>query len=294
MMNVGLIDVDSHNFPNLALMKISAYHKKKGHSVEMVNLFYSYDLVYQSKIFDFTDDYDYIPNAKKIIKGGTGYDLSNKLDAEIENIYPDYSIYPDYKQAYGFLTRGCPRKCSFCIVSKKEGCKSYKVANLNEFWKGQKEIKLLDPNLLASKNSSELLQQLINSKSYVDFTQGVDARLLNDENIDLLKRVKTKVIHFAWDDVKEKESKIILSNLKLFKEKTEMGYRKLKVYVLTNYGTTHEEDLYRVYKLKEMGYDPYIMIFDKKNAPKQTKHLQRWVNNKIIFRTVEKFEDYNK
>ena len=157
-MKIGLIDVDGHNFPNLPLMKISAYHKQCGDKVEWVNLFEHYDRVYMSKVFTFTPDFEYCINADEIIKGGTGYDLHNKLPTEIENIYPDYSIYPEYNEAYGFLTRGCPRNCDFCIVGTKEGLCSRKVANLDYFWNGQKVIKLLDPNLLACKEHIDLLQ----------------------------------------------------------------------------------------------------------------------------------------
>lgn len=136
-MKIGLIDVDSHNFPNLPLMKISAYHKAKGDQVEWCNLFEHYDRVYMSRVFDdmYTEDFNTVINADEIIKGGTGYDLKNKLPDEIEHIYPDYSLYPELTKgtAFGFLTRGCPNNCPFCIVSKKEGLRSYKVADLSEF-----------------------------------------------------------------------------------------------------------------------------------------------------------------
>jgi hypothetical protein len=290
-MKIGLIDVDGHNFPNLALMKISAWHKAKGDSVEWLFPMSHYDKVYMAKVFDFTPDFETIINANEIIIGGTGYDLQNKLPDEIEHIYPDYSLYNIKNTAYGYLTRGCPRGCGFCIVGKKEGLKSCKVADLLEFWHGQKEIKLLDPNLLACKEYIELLQQLIDSKAWIDFTQGLDIRLVDDEVIHYISRMKIKMLHFAWDMMKNSEQ--IIKNLRIFKTKTGIDYRQAKVYVLTNYNTTFEEDLYRIYKLKELGYDPYVMIYDKQNAPKQIRHLQRWVNNKIVFRTCERFEDYN-
>lgn len=289
-MNIGLIDVDGHNFPNLALMKISAYHKKLGDNVEFVNLFNEYDKVYQSKVFTFTDDFDYNIKTKEVVKGGTGYDLKNNLPKEIENIYPDYELYPQYKEAYGFLSRGCPRGCPFCIVGKKEGLKGYKVANLEQFWKGQKQIKLLDPNLLAVKENEELLQQLIDSKAWVDITQGLDARLLTEQNTELISKLKLKMVHFAWDMMGQSE--LIIKNLKKFKEITNINYRKARVYVLVNYNTTQEEDFFRIYKLKELGYDPFVMIFEKWNASKEIKRMARWVNNKFIFRVCEKFEDY--
>lgn len=292
-MKIGLIDADSHNFPNLCLMKISAYHKNKGDIVRWWNGFERYDIVYKSRVFDdtySTDDNSAI-NADQVICGGTGYDLRNKLSDEIEHMYPDYSLYPKHKEAYGFLTRGCPRNCPFCCVTEKEGCKSLPVADLHEFWDKQREIKLLDPNLLACRESENLLQQLIVSKAKVDFTQGLDARLLNRDNISLIQQVETKMIHFAWDG--EKDSDKIISKLQLFKSMTGIDERKAGVYILVNYSTDFEFDLHRVYTLRELGYDPYVMIYDKPNAPRNLRLLQRWVNNKFIWRSCKRFEDYD-
>jgi hypothetical protein len=292
-MKIGLIDVDSHNFPNLALMKISAWHKQHGDVVEWCIPMQAYDRVYISKVFDFTPDFATCLNAREIVKGGTGYGLDNRLPQEIESIYPDYSIYGIKNTAYGFLTRGCPRNCPFCIVGKKEGLKSYKVANLKQFWNGQREIKLLDPNLLACPDRLELLQQLIGSKAWIDFTQGLDIRLCTDDVIYKIKRIKIKMLHFAWDKMDRPD--YMEQCFRDFKIKSDIDdFRKLRVYVLTNYDTTIEQDLYRIYKLRELGYDPYVMIYDKQNAPGQLRRLQRWVNNKWIFRSCDKFEDYNK
>ena len=181
-MTIGLIDVDGHNFPNLALMKLSAWHKAQGDTVEWWSGFSEYDRVYVSKVFDETYTPDILEpvNTKEIVRGGTGYGLDNCLPDEVEHIYPDYSLYPKLTQdtAYGFLTRGCPRNDGFCIVTKKEGCISRKVADLSEWWSGQKNIKLLDPNLLACREHMELLGQRAESGAWVDFTQGLDCRLL--------------------------------------------------------------------------------------------------------------------
>lgn len=295
-MRVGLIDVDGHNFPNLALMKISAWHKKKGDDVEWCFPLDHYDIVYQSKVFDdtYSPDIDWFPQADKIIKGGTGYGLDNTLPSDIEHIYPDYSIYPDLARdtAYGFLTRGCPRGCKFCIVAEKEGRRSYKVADLSEFWRGQKRIELLDPNILACREHPELLRQLVYSKAWVNFNQGLDIRLTNEENIALLNAIKVKEIHFAWDNPKD-DLKLYFERYKaLAKHKPHGNYGM--VYCLTNFGSTMEENLYRIYTLRDLGYDPYVMVYDKPNAPKEIKDLQRWVNNKFIFRSCERFEDYKK
>jgi hypothetical protein len=292
-MKVGLIDVDSHNFPNLALTKISAWHKAMGDTVEWLMPMIPYDRAYISKVFTFTQDFNTCISANEIIKGGTGYGLKGKLTEEIEHIYPDYPLYNISDTAFGFLTRGCPRGCEFCIVGEKEGRCSYKVADLKEFWKGQQKIKLLDPNLLAAKEHLDLLEQLAESKARVDFTQGVDIRLTNPTNIEKIKQINVEVLHFAWD--KQQDENLIIEKLKQFKELTGFGYRKLKVYMLTNFDTTFEYDLYRVNKLKELGYDPYVMIYEKWKAPRNIRLLQSWVNNKIIFRSgsAETFEEYN-
>ena len=293
-MKIGLIDVDGHNYPNLALMKLSAWHKAQGDEVEWWWGFSEYDRVYMSKVFDetYTPDIPEPLNAKEIVKGGTGYGLDNKLPDEIEHIYPDYSLYPELTKdtAYGFLTRGCPRGCPFCIVAGKEGRRAVKVADLSEWWRGQKNIILMDPNILACLEHMELLGQLADSKAWVDVNQGADARLLTKENIVALNRVKIKMIHFAWDLMEQSDA--VLRGLELYAKYGVLEERRRRVYVLTNYNTNMDENLYRIYKLREMKYDPYVMVYDKPNAPKEIKRLQRWVNNKFIWRSCERFEDY--
>lgn len=299
-MKVGLIDVDGHNFPNLPLMKISAYHKSKGDSVEWYEPLFSghMDRVYMSKVFTFTPDYPYCINADEIVKGGTGYsypDGGEKLPEEIEHIYPDYQLYKDAfpDTAYGFLTRGCPRGCDFCIVGKKEGRCARKVADLSEFWNGQKNIVLLDANMFACKEWKGLSVQLIESSAWVDFSQGCDIRLMRDEKAEYIKRMRIKQVHFAWDRYEDKEK--IVPQFERFKEITQWDYRKLGVYVLCNFNTTFEQDLDRVYTLRELGYNPYVMLYEKDKLPAghRLKLLQRWVNNRIIFRSCKRFEDYD-
>lgn len=313
-MRIGLIDVDGHNFPNLSLMKLSAWHKERGDTVEWYEpLLHGFpneplDRVYMSKVFgdEYSQDYPYYVNAKEVIKGGTGYHISIKegkevfdkenhknLPDEVEHIYPDYSLYPQYckNTAYGFLTRGCCNNCSFCIVSKKEGMCSHKVADLSEFWRGQKNIKLLDPNLLACKEHLDLLRQLADSKAKVDFTQGLDARFINEENLEILKNIKIKMLHFAFDFMKFEKQ--IIRGLSLAKEKLDITDRNAIVYILTNYDTTIDEDLYRIQKIREIGFAPDIRIYRKETLPHLhiLRDLQRWANNKFLYRSCE-FMDY--
>lgn len=297
---------DCHNFPSLPLMKLSAYHKAKNDTVEFVDRFKHYDKIYASKVFSFTPDIEDsgIVSADEIEKGGTGYCISvvngkeifdkakdKPLPHEIEHIYPDYSLYPEYQYAVGFLTRGCPRGCGFCVVAKKEGKCSRQVADLSEFYRGhQKEIKLLDPNILACMEHETLLQQLIDSGAWIDFTQGIDIRLVTKDNISLLNKVKTKMIHFAWDNPKQDLTK----HFELFSNHSRLkGHRNKSVYVLTNFNSTIDEDLYRIYTLRDLGYSPYVMIYQKETADQTHKDLQRWVNSPWIFRSVKRFEEYS-
>lgn len=288
-MNIGIIDVDSHNFPNLCLMKISAYHKGRGDHVEWWNGLKHYDVVYKSRVFDdtYTNEIDYWINADKVIKGGTGYDLQNKLPDEIEHQYPDYQLYGITNRAYGFLTRGCPRHCPFCIVTDKEGV-THTVADIDEFWRGQKEIILMDSNITASKDCERLFDQLIGTGAYINFEGGLDIRFLTDKGADQLNKMKTTMIHFAWDNYEFKT----YEKLKRFRPLIKQDKYHTRVYVLTNFNTTHEQDLERIYKLRELDYDPFVMIYDKPNAPKITRQMQRWCNNKWVFRSCNDFNDY--
>lgn len=291
-MKIGLIDVDSHNWPNLCLMKLSAYHKAQGHQVEWWSPDGRYDVVYKSRVF--TDTYSKdtveVKNAEKVVAGGTGYGMTESLPDAAEHSRPDYSLYPQFHDiAYGFLSRGCPRDCGFCIVSGKEGKKSVQTADLSEFWDGQKEIKLMDANLLACRGYEKLIRQLADSRAWVDFSQGLDIRLINPDNVSLLNKVRTKAVHFAWDNPEEDLTGYFQKFLELTAIKDK---RRRRVYVLTNYGSSHGQDLYRINTLRQMGFDPYVMVYDRPNAPAVTRHLQRWVNNKRIFYSVNDFADY--
>lgn len=300
-MRVALLDVDGHNFPSLPLMKLSAWHKQQGDNVEWYDPLTAWinppDKVYMSKVFTFTPDYQHPVCAGEVVKGGTGYyypDGGDQLPTEIEHIYPDYSLYPDLCKdtAYGFLTRGCPRGCDFCIVGKKEGRCSVKVADLSEFWNGQKNIVLLDPNMFACKEWRDLSRQLIDSNAWVDFSQGCDIRIMTEEKAEFIKQMKIKQIHFAWDRYEDKA--MIVPKFKAFKEITGWDKRKLSVYVLVNFNTTLEQDLDRIYTLRELGFWPYVMVYEKEKLPTghELRRLQRWVNMRAVFEAIPKFEDY--
>lgn len=309
-MRIGLIDVDGHNYPNLPLMKISAWHKAQGDHVEWYQPLLSghMDKVYMSKVFSFSQDYPYFIDADVIQKGGSGYcielvdgkeiyhaERDQALPEEIEHIYPDYSLYPKYTEdtAYGFLTRGCPRKCQFCHVGNKEGSRSRKVADLSEFWNGQKSIVLCDPNILACKDHPDLLDQLIQSGAQVEFNQGLDIRLINERNIEQLKQIRIWKPHFAYDRYEDKE--IIEPKMRMVREVT--GWHKnnvaLTVFILTNYNTSLEQDIERIQFCRSLGWSPYPMIYDKEHADPIYRKLQRWCNN-FIFWNVSTFEEYQR
>lgn len=311
-MKIGLIDVDNYEnvagcFPNLALMKLSAWHKSIGNSVGWYEPMFSghCDKVYMSKVFSFTPHYPYYIDADLIITGGSGYcitleegkEVFNKyknieLPKEIEHIMPDYSLYGITDTAYGFMSRGCPRGCAFCHVEAKEGKCSYKVADLSEFWNGQKNIVLMDANTLACKDWEDILGQLKESGAYVDFNQGVDIRLMTEKKAEMIKDIKTNSIHFAFDQYKDWD--VVTEKLKMFKDITGWKHGRVSVYILCGYDTTMEQNLERIQFCRELDFSPYVMLYNKQDIPKghELRKLQRWVNNRFVFWSCETFDQY--
>lgn len=307
-MRVGLVDVDSHRFPNLPLMKISAWHKAQGDTVEFASPLEHYDIAYVSKIFgsEYSPDYGFRLDADRIITGGTGYaiavengrevfhrDRHSVLPYEIEHIYPDYLLYPELTRdrAYGFLTRGCPNGCPWCIVSQSEGRKTVKVADVSEWWNGQRNICLMDANILACPDRLALLDQLAATRARVNFCQGLDARQISDEVCEHLAPVRREKVHFAYDRMDAGAK--IEKGLELARDKLGLTKDRTSVYILTNYDTTLEEDLYRIAKVEEIGLHPDVRIYRKESLPRRhiLRDLQRWCNNRFIH-ALTNFENY--
>ena len=301
-------------------MKLSSYHKKLGDYVE----WYSpdeemYDVVCISKVFSdqYSPDIETPKNAKNVVRGGTGYAIKlvdgkeiyikendPPLPENIEHAYPDYSLYPEHtgygkklkqQTAYGFLTRGCPRGCGFCHVAPKEGRCSHKVADLSEFWSGQGKIILSDPNILACPDCLELLKQICDSKAKVEFNQGLDARLITPEKAELLANMNIQLPHFAMDTMSAMEP--VKHGLRLYVDavkqvKGKWSWRNAKVFCLTNFDTTHEQDMERIRAIQECECWPYVMIYNKPSAPQVTRRLQRWTNNAFCYGKTHNFNEY--
>jgi len=283
---VGLVDVDS-KIPNLALMKLSAYHKAKGDQVKMFDpLFDKPELIYASKIFKSSDDFNYYPDCT-CYKGGSGYDLEKKLPKVVEEKYPDYSLYNiDY--AMGFTSRGCIRNCGFCIVPQKEG-RWEAVSDIHSFWNGQKQLMLLDNNLTAdNEHFTKVVKQLIKHKIKTDFSQGLDIRLIDDDKAKLLSKVRLwKQIHFAFDSVNDEQ--VVRQGIETLLR--HMPPSRLMFYVLIGWDSDESEDLYRLDLLRSYKIDPFVMPFDR--TVEYQRKFARWVNMKAIFKTVA-WPDYGK
>lgn len=187
------MSVDGTSFPNLALMKIARWHKMRNDTVEWYSPFERYDKLYMSKVFTHKPDYQYcITNVREIIKGGTGYDIHSVLPEEIDRLQPDYSMYPDVPKdtAYGFLTRGCPNKCKWCVVPQKEGF-IHPYMDVDDISiENRTKLILMDNNIVAIDYGLEQIEKIISRKYRIDFNQAIDARLITPPIAEMLVKVR--------------------------------------------------------------------------------------------------------
>lgn len=288
-MKIGLIDVDGHNFPNVALMKLASYHRLNGDDVKWVYPMETYDRIYKSKVFTFTQDYDKIYQCREIIKGGTGYNIKSKLpDVVDQHRGLAYDLYPQYHFSVQFYSRGCIRHCPFCLVHDKEG-DIHPVEPME--WNPRAEwIEVLDNNFFANPEWRWAIKDLQRQNLPVKFS-GVDIRIMNEEQAMALNSLRLKNgIHIAWDlpqiDLTE-QLEAITRHIKPY---------KIRCYVLIGFNSTIEQDLYRLRTLKRLGIMPFVQPYrDYTNSRKPTKYeldLARWANRVWLFKSMD-FTDYS-
>ena len=289
-MVIGLHDADKNKFPNYALMKLSAWHKAQGDYVDWWMPIGTYDRVYSSKVFTFTPEEIMLP--PDAIKSGMGYGKLDVLPDEIDRIFPDYSIYPYVDYAIGFLTRGCPNNCPWCIVPVKEG-------NIQPYrtWQeikrpDKRDIVFMDNNVLACNHGIEQITDMIGKDVRIDFNQGLDARLIDNDVADILSRLKwIRQIRISCDTMPM--LMVCLNAIDRMKCKGIKPYR-IFTYLLVKDNIRDAE--VRATTLRDAGVDVFAMPyrdFENKIEPTQEmKDFARWVNRKEIFKTVDNFKDY--
>lgn len=293
-MKIGFLDVNGHNFPNLALMKLSSWHKQQGDMVDWYTGIEMYDRVYMSKVFIFSADDKRVIQAKEVIKGGTGYKLYDQvLPESIEHICPDYSLYPKFTAAYGFLTRGCINHCDFCVVPRKEG-NIHPHADIEEFLANRKATILMDNNVLASSWGIKQIEKMISLRTKIDFNQGLDCRIIAEDKqiAKLLSKVKwIRYVRMAYDH----------SKLKNTVEKAVMNLvdagvpaYKLWFYLLVRENEIEDAEN-RVREINSLGCTPFAMPYrnldsNQEPSPEQ-KVFARWVNTKQVFKSCT-YQEY--
>lgn len=290
MERIGIHDSDRTGFPNLALMKLSAWHKQRGDVVQWWMPIAEYGVVYSSKIFTFTPECDYLP--EDTIKGGTGYGVYDDLPSEIDAMQPDYSLYPECKHAIGFLTRGCIRHCPWCVVPKKEGeYKPYRD------WREVKrpdsrDIVFMDNNVLAGEHGIRQLESMAGQDVRVDFNQGLDARLIDDGIAQILAKLKwIRFIRMSCDTIP-----MLDEVLKAVDRLEKHGVKPYRVFVyLLVQGIENAE--YRAVRLRDRGVDvfaqPYRDFTNEAQPTQEQRDFARWVNRKEIFKSTMRFQDYH-
>lgn len=291
-MKIRLLATDS-KIPNIAIMKISTYHKALGDDVAWYDpMFdmYDTDVFYESKIFTFSPEYQYYPIGAKIIRGGTGIDVKSKLPDEIEQITAlDYKLYPDCDYSIQFMSRGCIRKCPFCVVPIKEGAiRQSKPFELNP--KG-KWVMILDNNFFSCPQWRENIEIIRSWNQPVTFQQGLDLRIMTDEMAQALStlRIKGRGIYIAWDNYDDKE--MVLRGLDILTKYVKPW--KFTCYCLVGFKQNHivAQDIERVDTIAKIGANPFAMGYiDFGNPayekPQEIKDFCRWVNIKSIFKTI--------
>ena len=283
-MKIALHDHENNKYPNLALMKLSAWHKVQGDKVEWFNPMEQYAKVYSAKVFTWTEVDPYLPGNTE--KGGTGFDMSVTLPGNIEHICPDYSLY-GLNKSYGFLTRGCPNKCDFCFVPEKEGS-IRKHADIEEFLK-HKEVILMDNNVLASSWGLNQIKKIVKLGLKVDFNQGLDARLIDDGIARLLSQVKwLHPVRLACDSYGQMKAVQKAVTLLRWHNCTP---RRYFCYVLIR---DIDDAVERLKFLKGLDIDPHAQPYrDKINTPPTPiqRHLARWANMKAEYKS-QTWEEY--
>lgn len=290
-MKIGLIDVDGGTFPNYALMKISAWHKRQGNTVEWAQpLFQDYDFVYKSKVFNFTEDNRDIYHCP-VYKGGTGYDIHSKLPQIIDDIEPDYSIYNIRGLSYGFLTRGCCNHCPWCVVPIKEG-KVEPYRDVEDVAQGNKKLILMDNNILASDYGIHQLEKIRDKGYRVDFNQGLDARKIDEPIAKILGAIHwIPYIRLACDKAAQ-----IPHIMRAYKLLRKHGYHgQIFVYFLIS---DWDDALERIAALRPMMkvLAPWGQPYRDFNNPEQVipkwqKDMARWMNRKAFYKSMD-FKDF--
>ena len=295
-MNVALLAVDS-NYPNLALMKISAYHKLQGDTVGWYNPFDTYDRLYMAKVFSFTPDYGFvIANVHgEVVRGGTGYDIRSSLPGDMDRLQPDYSLYPavDSRTSYGFLTRGCPNRCRWCVVPQKEGgIRPYMDVDDITLHGERPYAVLMDNNVLACDYGLSQLEKIAERGYHVDFNQGLDARLVTPDVARLLARVRwIKRIRFGCDtpaQIVECERAIQLVR--------QAGYKgEFFLYcILIDFDESyHRLSYWRKYKYVLPHAQPYRDLNNPhQRIPQWQKDMAHWADRKELYRSCD-FKDFS-
>lgn len=288
---IALHDSDYTGFPNYALMKLSAYHKAQGDHVEWWIPMVKYDRVYSSKIFTFSPEDPMLP--PDTIKGGTGYGILDELPPEVDAMFPDYSLYPDCDHAIGFLTRGCIRKCPWCIVPKKEG-----MIRAYRSWREVKrpdcrDIVFMDNNVLASEWGLEQMEDMIGENVRIDFNQGMDARLIDSDAAEIISKLKwIRFVRMSCDT--DAMLDVVLEKVDLLKQHGVKPYRVF-VYLLVQDIKSAE---HRALALRNAGVDvfaqPYRDFENKIEPTKQMRDFAQWVNRKPIFNSTDSFAEYDR